>query len=68
MELHFDDISDLKLADFNPFVFVSKYNGAEKQESNGVIQILDESGIGVSYTYDKFVEIFDNKGLSGFAV
>jgi hypothetical protein len=68
MELHFDDISELKLAEFNPYIFVSKNKDVTKEELNNVIQIFDEFGVGVSYTYDKFVEIFDNKGLSGFVL
>ena len=33
-----------------------------------VIQIIDETGMEVNYTSDKFVEIFDQEGLTGFII
>ncbi len=66
MELNFDDISNIDIQDSNPYVFVSSDSSVEPAELKNVIQIIDESGAGVSYTYDKFIEVFDKKGLSGF--
>lgn len=63
--MHFNDESPPK-NELSSFVFVSADGLCSKNDLNNVIQVFDESGIGISYTYNKFVEIFDKKGLSGF--
>lgn len=68
MELNFDDISNIGISDSNPYVFVSSDSSVDSNALKNVIQIIDESGAGVSYTYDKFIEVFDKKGLSGFVL
>jgi hypothetical protein len=45
---------------------LSRNQAVEETEMEKVIQIIDESGQEVNCTYDKFVEIFDEEGLSGF--
>ena len=50
----------------NSYIIISKNNGIAKEEMENVIQIIDENGKGVSCTMDKFLEIFDSQGLSGF--
>ncbi len=52
--------------DTNSYMIVSKAPDVEEVEMQNVIQIIDETGHEVSYTYDKFIETFDTKGLSGF--
>jgi len=53
-------------ADKNTYMIVSKAKNVEDVEFENIIQIIDENGAEVSCTYDKFVEIFDQQGLSGF--
>jgi hypothetical protein len=52
--------------DSNSYMILSKDENVKESDFNNVIQIIDESGNEVSCTYDKFVEIFDKEGLSGF--
>ncbi len=52
--------------DTNTYMIISKAPTVKDDEMQNVIEIIDESGREVSCTYDKFVEIFDEKGLSGF--
>ncbi len=71
MEFKFDETTllehkDNALNEINSYLILSKAAEVEDVEMEGVIQIIDESGMEVNCTYDKFVEIFDQEGLSGF--
>ena len=71
MEFKFDETAlfehkDNSLNETNSYLILSKNHTVKKAEMEKVIQIIDESGIEVNCTYDKFVEIFDQEGLSGF--
>ena len=59
---------DNETKDYNTYHIISKENDIEEKDFENVIQIIDESGKTLSCTYDKFVEIFDNEGLSGFVL
>ncbi|MBE7713038.1 MAG: hypothetical protein E7Z87_04780 [Cyanobacteria bacterium SIG26] len=48
------------------YVILAKDEEVDETELTNVIRIIDESGVEVSCTYDKFVEIFDKEGLAGF--
>lgn len=50
----------------NSYFIVSKDETVADEELARVIGIIDESGLEVSCTMDKFVEIFDQEGLTGF--
>lgn len=50
----------------NSYMILSKAPEVKDIDIQNIIQIVDESGEEVSCTYDKFVEIFDKEGLSGF--
>lgn len=71
MEFNFDNTTLLEHKD-NPFnesnsyLILSTNQDVKANEMNNIIQIIDESGSEVNCTYDKFVEIFDEEGLSGF--
>lgn len=55
------------LQEVNSVIMVSKNKAVQDAEFNNIIQIIDEkSAEEVSCTMDKFVEIFDTNGLSGF--
>jgi len=47
-------------------MFLSKADDVERKVFDNVIQIIDETGNEVNCTIDKFIEIFDNRGLEGF--
>lgn len=71
MELNLDETTlvahkDNDLNDKNTYLILSKNDGVTKDEIEDVIHIIDETGIEVSCTYNKFVEIFDQEGLAGF--
>lgn len=71
MEFKFDETAlfehkDNSLNETNSYLILSKNQTVKKAEMEKVIQIIDESGMEVNCTYDKFVEIFDQEGLSGF--
>lgn len=57
---------DNGLNDTNSYLILSKNEAVTNADLEKVIQIVDESGIEVNCTYDKFVEIFDQEGLAGF--
>lgn len=40
----------------------------ENQEADKLIEISDENGNTQVFTYNKFLEIFDDYGLEGFAL
>lgn len=71
MEFKFEDTTlfehkDNPMNESNSYLILSSNQNANELEMDKVIQIIDESGIEVSCTYDKFVEIFDEEGLTGF--
>ena len=47
-------------------MFISKAADVAPEAFDNAIQIIDETGNEVNCTIDKFIEIFDNKGLEGF--
>lgn len=57
------DLGTNVLKEHNPYTVISKQKGILDAD---IIQIIDESGQEVNCTYDKFVEIFDKEGLTGF--
>lgn len=57
---------DNELNDSNSYLILSKNEAVPETDFENVIQIIDESGMEVNCTYDKFVEIFDKEGLAGF--
>ena len=57
---------DNELKDSNSYLILSKSEAVPGTDFENVIQIIDESGMEVNCTYDKFVEIFDKEGLAGF--
>ena len=57
---------DNELNDINSYLILSKSEAVPETDFENVIQIIDESGMEVNCTYDKFVEIFDKEGLAGF--
>jgi len=70
MDFNFDDTTlfehkDNAFNDVNSYMILSKTESADETLEN-VIKIIDESGMEVNCTYDKFVEIFDQEGLAGF--
>ena len=73
MEFKFDETAlfehkDNNLNEINSYLILSRNQAVEETEMEKVIQIIDESGQEVKWTYDKFVEIFDEEGLSGFII
>ena len=55
------------LKEINSIIMVSKNPAVREADIKNVVQILDENGMNdMSCTMNKFVEIFDQKGLSGF--
>ena len=62
-ELNLFEIENNVLKKCTPIKVVAKNKGIVDAD---IIQIIDESGHEVNCTYDKFVEIFDKEGLSGF--
>ncbi len=40
----------------------------EENNANDLIEITDPDGTSQVFTYNKFLEIFDNYGLEGFAI
>ena len=57
---------DNELNDSNSYLILTKSEAVPETDFENVIQIIDESGMEVNCTYDKFVEIFDKEGLAGF--
>lgn len=52
--------------DANSYFIIAKDETVAAEDLEKVIQIIDEYGKEVTCTFDKFVEIFDQEGLSGF--
>ena len=38
-----------------------------KQSGSTAVKVIDVNGNDICYTYNRFLEIFDTKGLDGFA-
>lgn len=57
---------DNEQLDENSYKVISKASDITAEQVQNVIQIMDENGDEVTCTYDKFLEIFDTQGLSGF--
>lgn len=73
MEFKFEEtmlfeLRENELKEANSYMILSKNEAVKDAEIENIIQIVDESGIGVNCTYDKFVEIFDEEGLAGFII
>ena len=73
MEFKFDETTlfehkENELNEINSYLILSTNGAVKKAEMENVIQIIDESGMEVNCTYDKFVEIFDQEGLAGFII
>ncbi len=61
------EFTDKGLQEASSVIIVSKNQAVQDAEFNNIIQIIDEKGTEeVACTMNKFVEIFDNKGLAGF--
>ncbi len=55
------------LQEASSVIIVSKNQEVKDTDFTNIVQILDEKGTAeVACTMNKFVEIFDNKGLAGF--
>ncbi|MBR1425208.1 hypothetical protein IJ579_06565 [bacterium] len=48
----------------NTYLIISK--NPPQKDSTEVIKFVDENGNEMDFTMEKFIEIFDNQGLSGF--
>ena len=73
MEFKFEDttlfeLKDNELREVNSYLVLSTNQAVKKADLENVIQSIDETGMEVNCTYDKFVEIFDQEGLSGFII
>ncbi|MBO5386126.1 hypothetical protein J6A64_07410 [bacterium] len=73
MEFKFEDTTLIEhetnaFNEINSYLILSTNEAVKKAEMENVIQIIDETGIEVNYTSDKFVEIFDQEGLTGFII
>lgn len=71
MEFNFEETTlyehkDNAYREVNSYYIVSKDESVKESDLEKVIQIIDETGSEVTCTMDKFVEIFDQEGLSGF--
>lgn len=62
------EFTDKGLQEVGSVIMVSKNKAVQDAEFNNIVQIIDEKGEEVSCTMDKFVEIFDTSGLSGFII
>ena len=57
---------DNEMLEQNVYKVVSKSKNVKDEDLLNVIKIFGETGDEVTCTYDKFIEIFDKDGLSGF--
>ena len=64
MDFKFND-SEIHATGRNSFIIIAK---EPKVNPDEMISIIDENGRETNCTLDKFIEIFDNQGLSGFTV
>ena len=56
------------LEEESSYMILSTGSNINKSDFENVIQIIDESGTSLACTREKFVEIFDKEGLSGFII
>lgn len=73
MEFKFEETTlfehkENELNETNSYLILSTNEAVKKADMENVIQIIDETGMEVNCTYDKFVEIFDQEGLAGFII
>ena len=68
MEFTLFEHKENELNEINSYMILSKSEAVAEADLQNVIQIIDESGIEVNCTYNKFVEIFDQEGLAGFII
>ncbi|MBR6723331.1 hypothetical protein IKL64_07745 [bacterium] len=73
MEFKFEETTlfehkENELNEINSYLILSTNEAVKKADMENVIQIIDETGMEVNCTYDKFVEIFDQEGLAGFII
>ena len=61
-----NDLVEMEKEKINYFLIISKDKQVDDSEFESVIQIVDEEGDRRVCTSEKFIEIFDEKGLSGF--
>lgn len=73
MEFNFEvynyenDLEELEKVKEEYYTILSKNDHVKDSEFKSVIQIMDETGDNRMFcTQEKFVEIFDKKGLAGF--
>ena len=71
MDFKFDQIPFFKFLrkeakEEEPYVVLATDEEIKESEMEDAVQIVDESGKKVICSKEKFVEIFDKKGLSGF--
>ncbi|MBQ8668852.1 hypothetical protein IJ472_03650 [bacterium] len=68
MEFTLFEHKENELNEINSYMILSRSEAVAEADLQNVIQIIDESGIEVNCTYNKFVEIFDQEGLAGFII
>ena len=61
-----EELEELEKVKENYYMILSKSENVKDSDLESVIQIIDENGKRMYCTQQKFVEIFDKKGLSGF--
>lgn len=61
----FED-SNNETSEKNSYLIVSKQSKVKKEKLKDTIKIIDEDGKEMDCTEEKFIEIFDKHGLSGF--
>ena len=59
-------LEDADISSFGLIAAVSTAEDCQDEHFDQVIRILDEQGDEVNVTQEKFIEIFDQNGLSGF--
>ena len=57
---------DLDISSFGLIAAISKAEDCKDKDCDNVIQIRDESGDEVNITEEKFIEMFDQRGLGSF--
>ncbi len=71
MKFKFEDVEIFEnksndIMEQNSYLIISKSPSAREKKFGDIIQFIDEDGTEMNFTIDKFVEIFDKQGLSGF--
>lgn len=65
-DLEIIENDDNLYAENNAYTIISKSPDVAEEDISRAISIIDENGQELSCTYTKFLEIFDEQGLSGF--